>query len=105
VLLKGWVEQLPVLLSLDTPRAEFQVVATCDHVVIDIQCRNLTTDGQLSHEYALAHLSVRDARRLRNLLDQAIAASQDVPDPRQTSLWSPATAAAVASEMQRGRLA
>ena len=94
-----------VLLSLDTPHAEFQVVPTCDHVVIDIQCRNLTTDGLLSREYALAHLSVRDAKRLRNLLDQAIAASQDVPDPRQTSLWSPATAAAVASEMQRGRLA
>ena len=92
--MEGWVEQLPVLLSLDIPRAEFQVVPTCDHVVFDIQCRNLTTDGLLSHEYALAHL-----------LDQAIAASQDVPDPRQTSLWSPATAAAVAAETQRGRLA
>jgi hypothetical protein len=92
------------LYSLDTPRAEFQVVTTCDHLVLDVQARNYATDGRERREYALVHMNLADARKLYRLLAEAIAASQDLPDPRQSSLWSNATTATVGDEMRRGRL-
>src|SRR3954453_7716719 len=94
-----------VLLSRDALRIEFQIAAMGDYIVLDIQARNFATDGHQHTHYALADLSMRDARRLRDLLNQAIAASQDAPDPRQTSLWSNDSVRAVADELRRGRLA
>jgi hypothetical protein len=89
---------------LDTARAEFQIVTTHSHVVLDVTARNFGVDGREHREYCLAHLSLRDATRLQRLLSEAIAASQDVPDPRQTSMWGNSTAAAVGNEMRRGVL-
>ncbi|MFL5252506.1 MAG: hypothetical protein ACJ8AI_06355 [Rhodopila sp.] len=83
------------LLSLDTARAEFQAVVTHGNVVLDVQTRHFASDGREQRQYALADLSLKDAARLRNLLNEAIAASQDVDDPRQTSFWSDASVAAV----------
>lgn len=90
------------LLSLDTPRAEFQAVTTHDAVVLDVQSVHYGTDGREHRQYAIARLTLRDAARLQRLLAEAIAASQDVPDPRQTSLWSNATIAAIGDELRRG---
>jgi hypothetical protein len=92
------------LLSMDTARCEFQAVATRDHLVLDIATRNYGVDGRERREYALAHLSLRDAARLARLLAEAIVASQNAPDPRQTSLWSDGSVAAVADELRRGQL-
>lgn len=75
------------------PRADFQIVATHDTLVLDLQTRNCRVDGRLMHQSALAQLSVGDARRLRDLLDQALDAAEVVDDPRQTRLWSGAVEA------------
>jgi hypothetical protein len=93
------------LYSLDTTRAEFQLVATRDHVVLDVQAQNFGTDGCPHTQYALANVTVADARRLQRLLSEAIAASADVPDPRQMALWLNSSVAAVGDELRRGRLA
>lgn len=83
--------QRSVLLSVSARRADLQIVATSETVALDLQARNYTADGRLQRQNALAVLSVEEARKVRDLLDQALSASENVADPRQTSLWSPAT--------------
>jgi hypothetical protein len=77
------------LYSLDTPRAEFQVVVTHGNIVLDVQTRHFASDGHEHRQYAIADLSLKDATRLVRLLNEAIAASGN------------ATAVAVADELRR----
>jgi hypothetical protein len=69
------------------PRAQFQLVATRSSVVVDLQAKNRHLDGRSVHQSAVAQLSLADAYQLRSLLDEALAATELVDDPRQTRLW------------------
>jgi hypothetical protein len=81
---------------------ELQIAATHCAVVLDVHARNWDTEGQLHQDTALAHLSISDAARLRDLLNEAIVAAENA-DPRQPGLWSDATARAIAGRMRKGR--
>jgi hypothetical protein len=79
---------------------EQQVTVAREHVVVDLQSRNYDTGGHLHCEHALARLPLQKARRLRDLLDQAIEASRVTTQP---GLWSNSAIASVAGERWPGR--
>lgn len=63
------------VLSLATTRSDFSCIVTCDGAVLDVQARYLV-DGRPRRQAALAQMSLRDLRRLRDLLDEALTASE-----------------------------
>jgi hypothetical protein len=90
------------LQSMSGTFGEFQIVAAQKTVILDLQSRNWDVEGHLHRDSALAHLSVPEASRLRDLLTDAIICAE-TPDSRQPGLWSDATARAVSSAFRRGR--
>jgi hypothetical protein len=91
------------LLSLSTQYSSFSCVVTATGAVLDIQARYVV-DGRPRRQAALAQMSLCDLRRLRDLLDEALTASERVDDPRQTAMWAPITDRVLNSQMRRGRL-
>jgi len=57
---------------------ELRVTAAHEHVVVDVRSRNYDTAGRLHCDHALARLPLEPAKRLRDLLDAALAASTNV---------------------------
>jgi len=88
------------LRSLDGTFGEIQVVATGSRVVLDVTARNYDVAGYLHRDSSLSNLSVGDAIRLRDLLDEAIVAAADAP-PHNPGVWSDATTRAVARRVGR----
>jgi hypothetical protein len=82
---------------------ELQVAATHDRVVVDVQSRNYDTIGQLYCEHALVRLPLNTAIRLRDLLDQAIEASQNIFAAAQPGLWTNSTVAVAGKRRPRRR--
>jgi hypothetical protein len=89
------------LYSMAGAFGEFQVVATPKAVVLDVQAPAWDVDGRRRHESALAHLTVSEAGRLRDLLNEAIIVAESA-DARQPGLWSETTTRAVAYRLGRG---
>jgi hypothetical protein len=67
-------------------------------VVLDLETRNYDVAGVLHRDHALANLPIETARRLRDLLDEAIEASLDASAAHQANLWSESTMRAVAGQ-------
>jgi hypothetical protein len=79
---------------------EFQVVATPKAVVLDMQSRTRDSEGHERRHYGLAHLSLNEAQRFRDLLNEAIITAETA-DSRQAGLWSEATTRAIAYRLGR----
>lgn len=79
---------------------QIQVATHSGQIVIDLQGRHYGADAQLYRDHGFARLSVAQARRVRDMLDQAIEAALD-GSAQQPGLWSPATLAAVAGRFGR----
>ena len=77
-----------------------QIVAMRFRVVIDLQTRNYDAGGILRKHHALANMPLETACRLRDLLNEAIAAAAEAPQ-HQPGLWSDATSAHIARRLQR----
>lgn len=76
------------LFSTSGTFGEVQIVASQEHVTVDMQTRNYDTTGHLHCDHALANLSLIAAMRLRDLLDEAIDHAHGIAlDTRQTSRW------------------
>jgi hypothetical protein len=90
------------LYSMAGAFGEFQVVATPKAVVLDVQAQAWDVDGHRRHESALTHLTVSEASRLRDLLNEAIIVAETA-DARQPGLWSDATTRAIAGQLRRPR--
>lgn len=88
------------LFSVSGTFGDAQIVATRDRVLIDLQTRNYDAGGILRKHHALANLPLETASRLRDLLNEAIAAAADAPQ-HQPGLWSEATSAHTARRLQR----
>jgi hypothetical protein len=95
----------PGLFSAAGTFGELQVVGTRDYVVVDVQSRNYDTTGCLHRDHAVTRLPLRTAMRLRDLLNQAIAASADFA-PGSPGVWSNAAirAALARADALDGRL-
>jgi hypothetical protein len=89
------------LYSMAGSFGEFQVVATPKAVVLDVQAQAWDVDGRRRHQSALAHLTVSEAGRLRDLLNEAIIVAE-AADARQPGLWSETTTRAVTYRLGRG---
>nr|WP_294512750.1 hypothetical protein [uncultured Rhodopila sp.] len=88
------------LFSISGTFGDAQIVATGSRVLIDLQTRNYDSGGILRKHHALANLPLETASRLRDLLNEAIAAAAEAP-PHQPGLWSEATSAHTARRLQR----
>jgi hypothetical protein len=88
------------LFSISGTFGDAQIVATRDRVLVDLQTRNYDSGGILRKHHALANLPLEIASRLRDLLNEAIAAAADAPQ-HQPGLWSEATSAHTARRLQR----
>ena len=76
-----------------------QIVATPDRVIIDLQTRNYDAYGVLRKDHALANMPLETASRLRDLLNEAIAAAAEAPQ-HQPGMWSDATIAQTSRRLQ-----
>lgn len=84
--------------------SELKITAGRDHVAVDIQSRNYDTAGWLHCDHALAKLPLETARRVRALLDAAIAASAGMA-PGSPGVWSNATTRVALTRPTRRRRA
>lgn len=66
---------------------EIQVVSRGGSVLVNVQSRSFDVEGCWRCDHAFAGLSVPDAVRLRELLNEAIVTAAANTDPRQTTLW------------------
>jgi hypothetical protein len=74
---------------------DIDCIASRDKRVISIFTRHPEGNGLQHRQSAMLQLTIQDARHLQCLLAHAIEAAESAEDPRQTSLWSPATARAL----------
>ena len=88
------------LLSPGGTRGEVQLVATSSHVILDLEGRNYDTTGFPCRDRALANLSLETAIRLRELLNEAIAAATEA-DPAHPGLWSDSAVRSASAEVRR----
>jgi hypothetical protein len=86
--------------SISGTFGDAQIVAGPSRVIIDLQTRNYDSGGVLRRHHALANLPLEAASRLRDLLNEAIAAAADAPH-HQPGLWSETTSAQTARRLQR----
>jgi hypothetical protein len=88
------------LFSVSGTFGDAQIVATPSRVLIDLQTRNYDSGGILRKHHAQANLPLETASRLRDLLNEAIAAAAEAPQ-HQRREWSEATTANTARRLQR----
>jgi hypothetical protein len=69
------------LKSMSCLYCEFQVVESPGTVLPDVQTRTWNGEGHVRRNYALAHLSVHEAKRLPDLLSDAIIVGKTAEPP------------------------
>ncbi len=73
-------------IMISAQSAEVRVLAAASRVLLDVQTRYFDTVVRFRRDHACACLSVCEARRLREMLGEAIVVATE-SDPRQASLW------------------
>ena len=68
---------------------DVQVVATHKHVLLDVQGEHYASDGHVVRDHGMLSLGIRDAMRVRDLLDKAIADAEGAAPARCD--WSDAS--------------
>jgi hypothetical protein len=87
------------LFSTSGTFGDAQIVATSSsRVIIDLQTRNYNSAGVLHKQHALANMPLDTATRLRDLLNQAIAAATDATQ-HQPGLWSDSAVSDIARRL------
>jgi hypothetical protein len=87
---KQAVSGTPRLFSTSGTFGEIDLVGCGRGVTLSVTGRNYDTTGRLHCDNVVTNLSTAEARRLRNLLGEAIAAAEDAAVD-QPGLWSDAT--------------
>jgi hypothetical protein len=91
------------LFSMSGLFGDIQLVATSRDVVLDLYSRNYDCEGRLRRHYALASLPLKDAQRLRDLLDRAIACAEQ-STPLKHRRWNGTAISAMTGRLPRGRI-
>lgn len=86
------------LFSVSGTFGDAQIVATSSRVLLDLQTRNYNSAGVLHKQHALANMPLDTATRLRDLLNQAIAAATDATQ-HQPGLWSDSAVSDIARRL------